>query len=451
MAQMRADRLVAYRGTILRPLSDGVCQQIDDGAVVVDGDGRVAAVGAWREMSQLRQGLQTVHGDGTALLLPAMVDNHTHISQHFIRGNFDQGIAVNDPRGRLVASLQENVFPEEAKCAVDAHAAGVVAAFAAETMSRGTLGGVAYMTVHPTAVRVALKLLPDTWRVGLVLMDQQCPQYLRTDVSTLAEDVAQLVREFGDRLVISDRFAVACSTRLRVAGVKLAARWGLRMQTHLNEQMAEKKLVEQELYNDYPSYASVYERDGLLADYGSGSAILAHCIHMRDEEWEVLRRSRAAVAHCPTSNLMLGSGVLDLAALHSAGVDWSICTDVGAGPSSSLLAEMCAFIAIHQHRGSTRELLNQALYRSTTAAACMAGIGPKAVGRSVGSLAEGDWASFMVFEKASTDGLGGLLPLVGMPGKVALDDVGRWIREVVIPGLPRARRVVFRGRVVHEG
>jgi guanine deaminase len=445
-----AGQWVAYRGTILRPLSDVVCQRIEDGAVVVDGDGRVAAVGAWREISQMRHLLGEVHGDGTALLLPAMVDNHTHISQHLIRGQFDRGIAVDDPRGRLVASLLENVFPQEAKCATELHTASVVAAFAAETMSRGTLGGIAYMTVHPSAVRMALQMLPDTWRVGLVLMDQHCPDYLRTDASGLERDVGRLVEEFGDRLVISDRFAVACSSALRLTGVKLATRWGLRLQTHLNEQSAEKQLVEQELYKGYGSYTAVYERDGLLANHAAGGAIMAHCIHMRDPEWEILRRTGAAVAHCPTSNVMLGSGVMDLPAVQSAGVDWSICTDVGAGPSSSLLAEVCAFAAIHRERGQQAALLCQALHRTTTAAAAMAGVGPRAGGRSVGSLLEGDWASFVEFGQAGGGALADLLPLSEMPEKAELSAVRRWLVERVVSGLPRARRVVFRGRVVHR-
>lgn len=140
----------------------------------------------------------------------------------------------------------------------------------------------------------------------------------------------------------------------------------LRTQTHLNEQIREKSFVESTLYPKHKSYTDVYRQDGLL----DHQPLLAHCIHMTDDEWQMLSDSHASVMHCPTSNLLLGSGVMNLAEVRSRGIDYAICTDVGASPTTSMLMEMAQFILSHQHSGIDQNLLaTEALYRSTLAPA----------------------------------------------------------------------------------
>ena len=136
------------------------------------------------------------------------------------------------------------------------------------------------------ATRMALEQLPDSWSVGLVLMNGRCPSYLRTDEPSLADDITALAHDFGRRLIVTDRFAVSVDTPLRKQGVALARKHGLRMQTHLDEQRAEKALIEDVLYPDAGSYTGVYARDGLL----DCEPILAHCIHTVSLKQFMLRR-----------------------------------------------------------------------------------------------------------------------------------------------------------------
>src|SRR5437660_172236 len=82
--------------------------------------------------------------------------------------------------GSLLAGLNRNVFPEEAKNADPQYAAGVVEQFLKDSLSQGVVGGAAYMTVHAGAARAALGMLPQRWFVGMVLMNMNCPPYLRT-------------------------------------------------------------------------------------------------------------------------------------------------------------------------------------------------------------------------------------------------------------------------------
>jgi guanine deaminase len=249
------------------------------------------------------------------------------------------------------------------------------------------------MTVHPRATRIALEQLPEEWSVGLVLMNGRCPPYLRTDEQALADDVAALAGDFGRRLIVTDRFAVSVDTPLRRAGVALARRHGLRMQTHLNEQRAEKRLVEEVLYADAASYTDVYRRDGLL----DCEPILAHCIQMRLEEFEMVAATGSAIAHCPVSNTLLGSGVMPLDAVRASGVPFALCTDVGASPTTSLFCEMAEFLKVHAGSGAT-VTPEEALWRTTRAPAQILGLADR-----IGSFAPGLEYSFI---EVARDGAG---------------------------------------------
>ena len=375
--------LRAIRGPLLNPLPTAGVDYFADGVLVGDDRGRIVAVGAWDEVSaRLNLDVAAVpRSEG--LIVPPLLDAHIHIPQHPIRGRFAENIGADPPGGRLLASLQKNVFPAEGRCEGPAHARHVVADFATDTLANGVVGGAAYMTVHPRATRIALEQLPDVWSVGLVLMNGRCPAYLRTDEPSLADDITALAHDFGRRLIVTDRFAVSVDTPLRKQGVALARRHGLRMQTHLDEQQAEKALIEQVLYPDAGSYTGVYARDGLL----DCEPILAHCIHVRPEEVDLIAATASSIAHCPVSNTLLGSGVMPLDVIRSAGIPHALCTDVGASPTTSLFCEMAQFLKAHAG-SSSAATPEEALRLVTVAPARMLGLGDR-----VGTFAAGmEWS-----------------------------------------------------------
>jgi guanine deaminase len=374
------------RGPLLSPRSNGTVEFYPDGVLAADENGRLTFAGDWAEFApRFGPDSPPVTAAG-GLLLPPLLDCHTHIPQFPIRGQFAEGIAGNPPEGRLLAGLARNVFPEEARSADFAYAAAVAQAFREDTLAHGVVGGAAYMTVHAAAAEAALAVLPDTWAVGLVLMNQNCPAYLRTEEEALARDVARLASEYGRRLIVTDRFAVAVDTPLRRRAAALAAQYGLRMQTHLNEQRAEKEFVETVLYPSYASYTDVYRQDGLLTE----GAILAHCIQMTPDEWRMTADAGAVVAHCPTSNTLLGSGTMPLGEVFSYRLPFALCTDVGASPTTSLLAEMAQFLTVHagQERPATP---SEALWHATVAPAQILGLE-----NELGAFAPGKPLSYLI-------------------------------------------------------
>ena len=355
------------RASILNPRDDGSVDFIRDGVIHADSAGRVAFIGEWSELSACLPASTSVQ-KLSGIILPPFFDNHIHIPQHPIRGRFMEGIDANPPQGRLLAGLNRNVFPAEGKCGDREYTRQIVREFLADTLAKGVVGGAAYMTVHTPAAELALEMLPPTWHVGLVMMNMNCPEYLRSDEANIERDTRHLADRFGKRFIVTDRFAVSVSSSLRQRAVSVAKELGLRTQTHLNEQRREKELVEQKLYPDAASYTDVYRRDGLLMR----GSIMAHCIHMRGDEFSMLRDAGAVVAHCPTSNTLLGSGIMDLDEVKSRGIDYAICTDVGASPTTSILQEMAQFLKVHRGR-STRATPAEAIFRTTLAPARMLG------------------------------------------------------------------------------
>ncbi|MDZ4687463.1 MAG: amidohydrolase family protein, partial [Planctomycetaceae bacterium] len=397
------------RGPLLNPRPDGSVQFVPDGVLAGDERGRIVAVGDWSAVrSQVGSALEVARtADG--LILPPMLDAHIHIPQHPIRGRFLEGVTGRLEEGSLLAGLNRNVFPTEGQCADDEVARRVVEAFRADTLAHGVVGGAAYMTVHTAATRTALASLGDEWHVGLVLMQRNCPAYLRTDEAALEIDVANLAGEFGRRLIVTDRFAGAVDSLLRRRGVALSQRYGLRMQTHLNEQFAEKAWIEG-LYPAAKNYTDIYRGDGLL----DCTPIVAHCLRMGADEFDMLAAATGtAVAHCPVSNTLLGSGVMPLDELIARGIPYAICTDVGASPTTSLLCEMMQFLRVHAGR-SRFATPQEALFRTTLAPAQILGVDDR-----IGSFDIGKELSFV--EVASSGGRGWTDQREGSPGERATD------------------------------
>lgn len=375
--------LHAIRGPVLNPSPAGGVDYWPDGVLVGDDRGRIVAAGPWHDVAARLNLDAAAVPRSRGIIVPPLLDAHIHIPQHPIRGRFAENIAADPPGGRLLASLEQNVFPAEGRCESPAHARHVVAAFAADTLASGVVGGAAYMTVHARATRIALEQLPDAWSVGLVLMNGRCPSYLRTDEPALADDIAALAADFGRRLIVTDRFAVSVDTPLRRQGVALARRHGLRMQTHLDEQRAEKALIEEVLYPDAASYTGVYARDGLL----DCEPILAHCIHVRPEEVDTIAATASSIAHCPVSNTLLGSGVMPLDVIRGAGISHALCTDVGASPTTSLFCEMAQFLKVHAG-SSSAATPEEALRLVTVAPARILGLADR-----IGTFAPGmEWS-----------------------------------------------------------
>jgi guanine deaminase len=325
----------AIRARVLTPLAAGGSHDLPDGLVEVDERGCLGFVGATSDRPDL---LPTAHDLRDLVVMPGLVDLHAHLPQ---LPNAGLGAGLD-----LLTWLERCIFPLER--AFDAPAAERLApaawrAFAAA----GSTTVVAYSAVYAESTDVSFRAAEAHGIravIGQVLMDRE-----RYDRAPPGDDVVERsIRESADlcerwhgrdegrlRYAVTPRFAVACSAELLRASAELAAATGAYWQTHVSEDRGELAAVAG-LFPEARDYLDVYDRAGGLTE----RAILAHAIHLSDREVERLAETGAHIAHCPSSNLFLASGMMPLARYLERGLSIGIGSDVAAGPELSLFSVM---------------------------------------------------------------------------------------------------------------
>ncbi len=193
---------------------------------------------------------------------------------------------------------------------------------------------------------------------------------------------------------ISPRFALTSSdAQLEAAGALAKAHPDCYVQTHLSENLDEIATVRR-LFPSAKSYTDVYDHFGLLGP----RSIFGHCIHLDAAERERLSASGSIAAFCPTSNLFLGSGLFDLAALRDPAqpVRVSLATDVGGGTSYSMLRTAAEGYKVLQLKGQTWPALD-AFYTLTLGNARALGLE-----HEIGTLEPGSAADLVVLDPRAT-------------------------------------------------
>lgn len=370
---------------------------LSDGALAVS-QGRILACGPIEQAGRW-PAAELVELDG--VIVPGLVDPHAHWVQHHVRGRFG---------GDLMEWLRTNIWPEEENFARADFAAAHAARFFADALRAGTTAGMAYSSAHVAALWAARRTMRGDWRLGNSLMPIGAPPALCAASQSDVGAIAALAEAIGpEHYVLTPRFALNCGPELMRALGDLAQARGLYIQTHLAESVHEIREV-REAYPDAEDYTDVYDRAGLIGPL----SVLGHCIHLSEREYGVLARRGAWIAHCPSSNEALGSGRMDLAAVRRHGIAFALASDIGAGPSISMLHVMQRFLAQHRAAGEPVSAA-EALHRATMA-------GAAAIGRhaEAGRFAPGYRADFV------------LLPAEG--AHWAGFDAEAWLEEVIAGG-----------------
>ncbi len=310
----------AGRGVLLRP-----------GQLLIEG-GSIAGVGSAGQFGTADLGHER------ALVTPGFIDAHAHLPQ------FD---CIGIDGLTLLDWLNAAVFPTEMRWADPEFARDAAARAARRMLAAGTTGVCAYATVHHAGAQRAIDALGGMGMrgcVGQVLMDQQAPDALLRPANQLVREAASL--EGCDRISpsVTPRFAVSCSDALLRSAGELARSTGWTIQTHLSEMVGECELATE--LHGAETYTEIYQRAGLLTD----RTILAHGIHLSPAERAQIAGAGAIVAHCPTANLFLQAGQMDLAGHVSAGMRVALGSDVAGGPDPCMVRVARAMIETAKSR-----------------------------------------------------------------------------------------------------
>ncbi|OBS08007.1 amidohydrolase family protein [Acidihalobacter prosperus] len=385
---------VVYRAPMINPRGANLYDAWIDGGLRVR-DGRIEALGdfdAVMRVGEAHDRVETLEG----VIVPGFADVHIHWVQHPVRGAFEEA---------LMPWLREHIWPEETRYADQDFARAAAQRFFADTVRAGTVMGMSYSSAHAEAVRIADQARVGDWMVGDVVMEHGAPEALTRASVHEAVELDRRASGLGtERYVVSPRFALNCSPRLMAELGVYARVGGFHVQTHLSESPGEIREVLRE-FPDAEDYTDVYDRAGLLGP----RSVLGHCVHLSPREWAVLRARGSWIAHCPSSNEALDSGRMDLEAVRRHGIPYALASDVGAGPSHSLLHVMQRYLDAHRAAGVAVSAV-EALYRATLAGAeCM---GRDAV---AGNLDAGKRADFVLLPAP-----GGQLDVEGW--------IGEWTR-----------------------
>jgi guanine deaminase len=343
-------------------------------------------------------GAQTAAPDATwrridhagKLVLPGFIDTHVHSPQLGVIGSWG---------AQLLDWLRDYTFPAEMRLADPQAAAQASNFFLDALLAHGTTSAVVFPTVHKASVDALFDAaLQRGMRLisGKVLMDRHAPPGLSDDVAGAEADCIELIERWHGRgrlaYALTPRFAPTSSdAQLAMAGRLLASRDGLYMQTHVAENRDEVRWVA-ELFPKARSYLDVYERFGLLHQ----RAVLAHGIWLDEADRKLLHDRGAQIAHSPSSNLFLGSGLFGWAAAEDAGINISLASDVGGGTSLSMQRTMADAYKVQAMAGT--RLSAWALLHAATRGAAL-GLG---LGREIGSLEGGACADLCIWDWAST-------------------------------------------------
>lgn len=383
----------AYRARILHFVGDpsvegeAAWQYFEDGLLVVN-QGRVHAVGP---ADILSAGLNIpVQHFPDHLIVPGFVDCHIHYPQAEMIAAYGE---------QLLSWLNHYTFPVETKFIDTEYAAGVANFFLDELLRNGTTTALVFGTVHPASVNAFFSAAQQRGLrmiAGKVLMDRNAPSQLCDSPEQGYRESRDLIARWHgvDRLqyAITPRFAITSSDeQLQRAGDLLAEFPDVHLHTHLAENASEVAKVKT-LFPAARHYLDIYDKFGLLGR----RSVFAHGVHLCDEQCERLARAGSAVAHCPTSNLFLGSGLFDMAKLQRFGVRIGLGTDIGAGTSFSLFRTLDEAYKIQQLRGHSLDPL-QALYLAT-----LGGARALDLDDSIGNFLPGKEADFIVLDMQAT-------------------------------------------------
>ncbi|KAJ3552830.1 hypothetical protein NPX13_g11024 [Xylaria arbuscula] len=447
MALPKLDKNQAFFGTFIHSKSLGELEYLHNAAICVDRSGTIVAVepncnqqkAAETLYARLGWSLEditiTMSRDKRQFFFPGFVDAHVHASQYPNIGIFG--------KTTLLDWLNTYTFPTEASLASLPKARRVYTRCIRQGLAHGTTTAAYYATIDVNSTNLLADLCYSMGQrafVGRVCMDHLGPDYYldeSVDHSIAATQATiEHIRSIDSGFelispIITPRFAPACSGEMMSKLSEIQKQTQLPMQTHISENVNEIALVK-ELFPDRKSYADVYDAHGLLNE----KMILAHAVHLTEEEADLIAERKAKVAHCPCSNSALSSGVAR-AARHAKLVSNHLIMPGGALHDLS-----------PEERDKAKLSVEEVLYLATRGGAQVVGLADKIGGFEVGK----QWDAQLLHTGV-------------VPDEVAEDDyinysnvdIFGWetwdehIAKWVFNGDSRnVRKVWVRGRLVHE-
>jgi len=389
--------LFGIRGYLIDAPDFGTLRGRRNGGLIVGG-GRILAAGDYDDLRRLPHAQPINWVDrGAVALLPGLIDCHTHLPQYS---------AVARGESELLPWLRQHIFPVE-RDFTGPKAREEAPQFFHDLARHGTTTAMVYAAIYEDSCEVGFEAARDSGLrviMGKMMMDvgsygQLQPKKVLS-VSLLESE--RLCRKWhraeDGRLdyAFSPRFAVTCSEKMMRSAAELATRFDAYLQSHLAENREEIEKVHH-LFMTARDYTDVYEKCGMLTP----RSVFGHCIHLNPREIGALAAAQSSVAHCPTSNLFLGSGLIKLEQLMKAGLAIGLGSDVAAGPELNMWQVMRAAIEVQKARSAYEPNLRHLRAGEAFYLATQGGARALSKSKNIGTLDPGKEADFIVVDLAA--------------------------------------------------
>lgn len=361
-----------YKAHILYTKQQSCFEVLQNGYVAVDDNGRVICVAP--DLAALNMEDAQLIDLGDRLLIPAMNDLHVHAPQYP-----NQGIAMDL---ELLPWLQNYTFPQEVKYADTQYAERQYRLFLRDLWRVGTMRACVFATVHTPATCLLMRLFQQSGMgafVGKVAMNRNCPPSLVETVDDMLRGYEALrdmckASETDSQQplvqpIVTPRFIPSCTPEMLRACGELAEKYGMPVQSHLSENKDEIAWVKS-LEPESTCYGDAYDRYRL---FGQTPTVMAHCVWTEGTELELIKQRGVLIAHCPTSNLNVASGMAPIRHFLNEGLRVGLGSDVSGGHHLSIFRTMVYAIQIskmlyQQDHGQSFLTLSEAFWLATKSA-----------------------------------------------------------------------------------
>jgi len=253
------------------------------------------------------------------VVIPGMIQSHIHLTQTLFRGQGDDL--------ELMDWLRNRIWPLEGSHTAESNYISAKLGIA-ELIMGGTTSIIDMATVnHTDKIMEAIDETGFRALIGKCMMDMgdADKRLMEQTRSSIDESVELLEKWHGAAegritYAFAPRFVISCSEELLLEVKDLAEKYDVMIHTHASENQGEIAIVEERHGQRNINYLHSI---GLTGE----RLVLAHCIWLSEEEKKILAETGTKVAHCPSSNLKLASGIAEIPELLEMGVNVSIAAD----------------------------------------------------------------------------------------------------------------------------
>ena len=379
---------------------------IKNGYIKINND-KIEEIG--EGVPQIQNGDEVIDGRGT-VAMPGFINTHTHSSMTLLRG-YGEGLP-------LMRWLNEKVWPFEAKLTPDDIYVGAKLA-ALEMIKSGTT---CFLDMYYFEDRIC-EAIGESGIRGVI-----CTPVIGNDWEARMKRFSSLYSRYNNsfegriKTMLAPHAPYTCSKTALNESSKMALSLGCGIHIHIAE-------TEDEINNIKNNYgctpvqfvedAGIFDCDGVVA---------AHCVHMNNDDMNILKKYNVSVAHCPQSNMKLASGISPIWDMINMGINVSLGTDsVSSNNNLDMIEEMQS--ASYLQKLSTKDATALPAYKCLEMAT-VSGAKALRMNSDIGTLTEGMKADIILIDIHKPS----MVPLYDIYSNIVYSGSGRDVKTVIVNG-----------------